>query len=396
MGGPVLEFLEAPAVPLFPPMFRLLLKNLLRNKRRTFLTFTSVAVSLFLLSSLAMVYTALGKPIEGDENIPLMMVRRSAGIVLPLPVSHQARIESVPGVAAVSKMNWFGGYWREPTNFFANFAVDADAIFKVLPDAKIPPDQLEAFQRERTAAVAGRQLINRFGWQIGDRITLLGSPWGFEPQLTLRGIFEGGPDDQLYFHWDYLNESLGRPDMVGLYWVRVERPEESARIAEEIDKLFRNTDAETKTESLSAFLLNFIAMLGNVRGVILAVGAAVTFAVLLIVANTMAMSIRERMSEAAVMRSLGFRSAQILRLFVGESVLLTALGALVGVGGAKLIYDALALSQIGQFVFADMRLRAGTLLFMSALTLAIAVISSCVPAYRAARANIAEALRYTG
>jgi putative ABC transport system permease protein len=377
-------------------MFRLLLKNLFRNKRRTFLTFTSVAVSLFLLSSLAMVYTALGKPIEGDENIPLMMVRRSAGIVLPLPVSHQARIETVPGVAAVSKMNWFGGYWREPTNFFANFAVDADGIFKVLPDARIPPDQLEAFVRERTAAVAGRQLFNRFGWQIGDRITLLGSPWGVEPQLTLRGIFEGGPDDQLYFHWDYLNESIGGLDMVGLYWVRVERPEESARIAEEIDKLFRNTDAETKTESLSAFLLNFIAMLGNVRGVILAVGAAVTFAVLLIVANTMGMSIRERMAEAAVMRSLGFRSGHILGLFVGESVLLTALGALVGVGGAKLIYDALALSQIGQFVFADMRLRVGTLVFMGALTMAIAVVASGLPAYRAARANIAEALRYTG
>jgi putative ABC transport system permease protein len=274
--------------------------------------------------------------------------------------------------------------------------VDADGIFKVLPDARIPPDQLEAFVRERTAAVAGRQLFNRFGWQIGDRITLLGSPWGVEPQLTLRGIFEGGPDDQLYFHWDYLNESIGGLDMVGLYWVRVERPEESARIAEEIDKLFRNTDAETKTESLSAFLLNFIAMLGNVRGVILAVGAAVTFAVLLIVANTMGMSIRERMAEAAVMRSLGFRSGHILGLFVGESVLLTALGALVGVGGAKLIYDALALSQIGQFVFADMRLRVGTLVFMGALTMAIAVVASGLPAYRAARANIAEALRYTG
>lgn len=377
-------------------MFRLLLKNLFRNKRRTFLTFTSVAVSLFLLSSLAMVYTALGKPIEGGENIPLMMVRRAAGIVLPLPASYQARIVTVPGVAAVSKMNWFGGHWREPTNFFANFAVDAETIFEVIPDARIPPEELEAFKRERTSAVAGRQLVSRFGWKVGDRITLLGSPWQVEPELTLRGVFEGGPDDQFYFHWEYLNESAGRPDFVSLYWVRVERPEESAAVAERIDAMFRNTDAETKTESLSAFLLNFIALLGNVRGIILAISAAVTFAILLIVANTMAMSIRERTSEAAVMRSLGFRSGHILRLFVGESVLLTALGALVGIGGAKLIYDALAVSQIGQFVFADMRLRAETLFFMAALTLAIAVVASCLPAYRAARANIAEALRYTG
>jgi putative ABC transport system permease protein len=377
-------------------MWRLLLKNVFRNKRRTFLTVSSVAVSLFLLSALAIVYTALGAPLQNADSIPIMMIRRASGIIFPMPASYGQRIRSVPGVAACSSLNWFGGYWKDPANFFANFAVDPENVFKVQFASQIAPDQLEAFKRERTAAVAGRRLVEKYKWKIGDKITLLGSPYGFTPELTLRGVFSGGPDDQLYFHWDYLNESIGRANMVGLYWIRLENAENAARVGQAIDQMFRNTDAETKTESISAFLLSFIAMLGNVRRIILMIGAAVSFAVLLIVANTMAMSIRERISEAAVMRSLGFRSAHIMRLFVGESLALTLAGALLGVGSAKLISDAVALSQIGQFIFADMRMRPGTLAICSALPLLIALLASGLPAYKAGRANIAEALRYTG
>jgi putative ABC transport system permease protein len=378
-------------------MGRLIWKNLLRNKRRTFLTASSVAVSLFLLSSLGIVYTALGKPLQNADTIPIMMVRRLSGIVFPLPASYQARIKGVPGVSAVSKLSWFGGYWVDPSNSFANFAVDPDAIFSVLSGgATLPPDQLDAFNRERVAAVAGRSLAEKFHWKLGDRITLLGSPYGITPELILRGIFSGGPDDQFYFHWDYLNEALGRPNIVGLYYVRVDRPEIASRVGQAIDQMFRNTDAETKTESLSAFLLDFISMLGNVRGIILMISGAVGFAILLIVANTMAMSIRERGAEAAVMRTLGFGTKHVLTLFVGESFVLTMAGALVGVGGAKLIYDSLALRKIGPFVFADMRMRPETLLVFAALAVVLSFLATAWPAYRAARANIAEALRGAG
>ena len=377
-------------------MWRLLIKNVFRNKRRTLLTVTSVSVSLFLISALAIVYTALGAPLQNADTIPIMMVRRASGIIFPLPASFGQRIRSVPGVTACASLSWFGGYWKDPANFFANFAVDPENVFKVQFASTIPPDQLEAFKSERTAAVAGKRLVEKFGWKIGDRITLLGSPYGFTPELTLRGVFTGGPDDQLWFHWEYLNESMGRMNIVGLYWVRLEKPEMASRVGQAIDQMFRNTDNETKTESLSAFLLSFIAMLGNVRRIILMIGGAATFAVLLIVANTMAMSIRERISEAAVMRSVGFRSAQIMKLFVGESLALTLIGALLGVGGAKLISDAVALSQIGQFIFADMRMRPATLAFCSVLPLLIALLAAAIPAYRAGRANIAEALRYTG
>jgi putative ABC transport system permease protein len=370
---------------------------LLRNKRRTLLTVSSVAVSLFLLASLAVVYTAFGSPLEDGDAIPILMVRRAAGIVFPLPVSYEPKIKAVPGVVACARFNWFGGYWKDPADYFANFAVEAETIFDVYRGgATIPPEQLEAFKRDRTAAVAGRRLIERFHWKLGDRITLLGSPWGFTPELTLRGVFTGGPDDQLFFHWDYLNEALGRPDYVGLYEVRVDRPEAAAGIAKTIDQMFRNTDAETKTESLNAFLLSFVSMLGNVRGIILMIGSAVVFTILLVIANTMAMSIRERIAEAAVMRSLGFRAVHIMLLFVGESLALTLGGTVVGVGTAKLLYDRLALSQFTQFIFADIHMRAETLLLCLAVAVLIALAAAGLPAYRAARLNIAEALRHTG
>ena len=377
-------------------MWRLVLKNLLRNKRRSFLTASSVAVSLFLLSALAMVYTALGTPIQDADSIPIMMVRRAAGIIFPLPLSYGPRIRTVPGVAACASLSWFGGYWKDEANQFANFAVDAESVFDVQAGVQIPPEQKEAFKRDRAGAMAGAQLAKRFGWKVGDHITLLGSPYGFNPELTLRGIFTGGPDDQLWFHWEYMNESIGRMNVVGLYWVRLEKPENAAQVGKTIDAMFRNTDNETKTESLSAFLLGFIAMLGNVRLVIFLIGAAVTFAILLVVANTMAMSIRERISEAAVMRSLGYQPSHIIGLFVAESVILTMIGAALGIGGAKFIFDAVALSQIGQFVFADMRLRPETLLLCFALALGVSLVAVFVPAYQAAKANIAMALRYVG
>jgi putative ABC transport system permease protein len=377
-------------------MWRLVLKNLLRNKRRSFLTGSSVAVSLFLLSALAMVYTALGAPLRNADNIPIMMVRRSAGIIFPLPLSHGPKIRAIPGVVACASLSWFGGYWKDPANQFANFAVDAEHVFEVQMASTIPPDQKEAFIRDRTGAVAGRRLAERYGWKVGDRITLLGSPYGVTPELTLRGIYSGGPDDQLWFHWEYMNESIGRMNMVGLYWVRLEKPEMASRVGQAIDQMFRNTDNETKTESLSASLLSFIAMLGNVRLIILMIGSAVTFAILLVVTNTMAMSIRERFAEAAVMRSLGYRPAHIVGLFMAESIALTMLGALVGIGGAKLLFDAIALSQLGQFVFADMRLRPETLVLCFSIALGISLLAVSLPAYRAAKGNIAMALRFVG
>jgi len=377
-------------------MWRLILRNLLRNKRRTALTIASVMISMFLVSSLAMVYAALGKPLEEGEKMPLLLVRRASGIDRPLPAGYESRIKAVPGVVAISKAAWFAGYWRDPANTFANLGVDPTSVFDVQNGARIPPDQLAAFKRERTAAVAGTKLVKKFGWRIGDRIALLGSYWRVTPELTLVGAFEGGPEDQFWFHWEYLNEAAGRPNTAGIYWVRIDQPENATRVAGAIDRIFRNSDAETKTESVNQFLLNLISMLGSVRRAILMIGSAVAFAILMVVANTVAMSIRERISEAAVMRSLGFRPGQIILLFVSESILLTLAGALTGVAAAKFLYDSLALTHIGEFAVADVRMRPETLSFCFALAVLIALLAAGWPAYRTARINIGEALRHTG
>ncbi len=377
-------------------MWRLILRNLIRNKRRTVLTVASVTVSMFLVSSLAMVYTALGKPFEGGEKMPLLLVRRASGIDRPLPAGYESRIQAVPGVVAISKAAWFAGYWRDPANTFANIGVDPESVFDVQHGARIPPEQLAAFKRDRTAAVAGIKLVEKFGWKIGDRITLLGSFWGVNLEVKLAGIFEGGPDDHLWFHWEYLNEAAGRPDTAGIYWARIEQPDNATQVAAAIDRQFRNSDAETKTEPVNQFLLNLISMLGNVRRAILMIGSAAAFAILMVVANSVAMSIRERISEAAVMRSMGFRPRQIIFVFVSESFVLTLAGALSGVAVAKFLYDSLALTRIGDFAVADLRMRPETLALCSALAALIALLAAGWPAYRAAKTNIAAGLRHVG
>jgi putative ABC transport system permease protein len=380
-------------------MWRLVLKNLLRNKRRTLLTFSSVAVSLFLLSSLAMVYVAMGRPMGNAPQSTRLMVRNSIGIVGALPASYGARIAAVPGVAAVTAMNFFGAYVKDPANRFANFGIGHQTVFDVYPEGRLPPDQLEAFKREQTAAVAGKRLADKFGWRLGDRITLLGSFYGVAPEVTLRGIYSSNrpeDEDMFFFHWDYLNELTGRQNMVNNYWIRADSPESVPRVAQAIDAMFRNNPFETKTETESEFLRGFISMLGNVRGIILGIGSAVVFAVLLIVANTMAMSIRERIPEAAVLRSLGFRPRHIAGLFMSESLLLTLCGWAVGCGAAKVLYDALAIQQIAQIAWADLRMSAATVVFILLLALLIGMLASGLPAFRAARLNIAEALRAVG
>lgn len=378
-------------------MWRMLFRNIARNYLRSFLTGSSVAISLFMITSLSMVYQAMGTPYQGADTTPRMMVRRLSGLVFPLPRSYGDRIRAVPGVAAVTSMSWFGGYWVDRKNQFANFAMDASTVFDVLQVARISPSQLQDFKSERSAAVAGNQLIQKFHWKIGDRITLLGSPYGITPTLTLRGVFTGGPDDQFYFHYSYLNEALGgRFNQVGLYWIRIDRPDRAAQVARAIDTMFRDSPAETKTESENNFLLNFVGMLGNVRAIILMIGSAVAFAILLIVANTMAMSTRERIPEAAIMRVIGFRSKQIMALFVTESLVITAGGGALGIVFAKLLFDAMRISKIGPMVWVDLRVRPEALIFTLLLSLLIALAASLWPAYRASRINLAQALRFAG
>jgi putative ABC transport system permease protein len=377
-------------------MLRLLIKNLLRNKRRTILTSSSVAVSIFLLASLTLVYRAMGRAPEMGESRLRLITMRSPGMNLMLPVSYLQRIEKVPGVRAVTPMNWMGAYYRDPSNTFANFAVGADKLFDVYADVKIPAEEIAAFKQDRTGAVVGKRLADKYGWKIGDHITLLGSIYGIQPELTLRGIYQGSDENQLFFHWDYFNEAVGRLNLAEVFWMRVESPESVEPVEKTIDGMFRNSPAETLTQPEPVALLSFVSGLGNVRGAILLVGTAVLFAVLLIVANTMGLSVRERIPEAAVLRSLGFRPRQIVQLFVSESLLLSLAGGFIGSVTAYVLFHMLAVTQLQGAIYIDLRMRPGTVLLSFSMALLIGIFASWWPARRAAQTNIARALRFIG
>jgi putative ABC transport system permease protein len=271
-----------------------------------------------------------------------VVVHRATSMTESMPVSYKQRIAALPGVKYVESMDWFGGYYADPSNFFANFATDVDDFDKVADELVIPPDQLAAWKRERTAVLVGKRLMETYHWKMGDRITLKGTIYPVDLEFIIRAVYTD-PDDvsverAMYFHWDYFDESLGRPGRTGSFYVKAATPEDVPRLTERIDTLFRNTDAETKTETEKAFNLSFVSMLGNIKLLLNAICLAVVFTILLVAGNTMAMSIRERIGEVGVLKTLGFRQNAILYLLVGESVAIALLGGILGALGAKTTY----------------------------------------------------------
>lgn len=378
----------------------LMIKNLLRNKRRTFLTISSIAVSLFLVATLRTILTELNNPPETPDSALRLVTRHRISLFNALPSAHRESIARVPGVEAVVGSLWFGGIYKEPSNFFANFSVDADDFFRVYPDIEMSPEQQEAFRQDRTGAIAGDSLAARFGWKLGERIFLQSSTWPISGvELTLRGIYEGGPDQggAFYFHWEYFNEAMndyfGGWDNTGTFAVRVASPELVPRVAEEIDQLFRNSSFPTKTETERAFLLSFVSMLGDVQFFITSIVSVVVFTILLVAANTMAMSIRERVREIGILKALGFRSRQVLGLLIGESVVLALGGALLGSWGAKLIFSSINMAAVTSGFIQRFQVTPGTLMLCVAIGVFVGVFSAGIPALQAARRPVVDAIR---
>lgn len=335
-------------------LIRLMWKNALRNRRRTVLTISSIAVCIFLISTLQAVLANLYRVghASGDSHLRLI-VHRATGITQPLPISYRQKIAAVPGVKAVIGSQWFGGQYIDASNFFANLAVNTDQFAEVYDNYKIPPNELAAWKSQRTAALVGKKLMETYHWKLGQTITLKGTIFpDFNPELTIRGVYTN-PDDPsqervLYFHYAYLNEAMekeiGGLNTIGSYVVKVDRPGDMQRVQDAIDGQFRNSAFETKTDTEQAYMLSFVAMLGNVRFLLMAISAAVVFTILFVAGNTMAMSIRERTGEVAVLKTLGFRQKSILLLLGGESMVIALLGGLLGAGGAKLAYAYIVLT----------------------------------------------------
>ncbi len=374
------------------------LRNALRNRRRTFLTAASVALSVFLLALFGATYRYLQSPPEIDRTHLVLVVMARTAVTNPLPVRYTQEIQQLPGVVVVSPVFWVDARYGPQEDTIPAIACDAEKIFQIASDWKIPDAQLRSFEAQPNALAAGRKLIEKYGWKIGDRIHLSSPNFLSVPlELEVRGVFTStGDEGMLAFHWSYLNEALGRPNLASYFYVLADSPESAPRLMTAIDEHFRNAPRETRTQTIKQFLQGFLGWLGNVKQILLIVMGAVVFAVLLVVANTMAMSIRERTTEIALLRALGFSSRRILLMLATEAMTIALAGSVVGCAFADIACRYAADYRIGGAVPAELRLDSVLLTATLAAALGIALASTVLPALRAARVNIAQALRFVG
>ena len=374
-------------------------RNAFRNRRRSLLTALSITFSLLLLTFAMTLWRAFYIDQGAPDSALRIMTRHRVSLAFFLPAYYRAKIRSVPGVTHIVPMTWFGGKYKDdrPENFFAQFATDPGEYMEVAADKEVPPEQIKAWKLDRTGCLVDQSLAQKHGWKLGDRVTLQGSIFPTNLELTIRAMYKiDPPNNSLYFNAKYLEESVGWfKDRAGFYFTRVDSPGAVARVSHEIDDMFHNLPEPTKSESEKAFQLDFIAGLGNVKAFILGICGAVVFTILIVSANTMAMSIRERTREVAVLRTLGFTRRQILSLYLGESVTLAVIGGLGGVlVAAALMFFVGKLP--GVLVPASMKVTLPIAALALAVSALVGLLSAILPSYHAARTKIVDGLRYIG
>jgi len=374
----------------------LIVRNALRNKRRSLLTLASITLSLFLMTTLLTVMTELERPPAAKEAAFRLVTRSAVSLGTPLPVSYQQPINQIAGVASTMQMQWFGGVYVDERNFFAQFACEPAKFAGLFPEYRIDRAQLADFVSDRTGCLAGRRLADRFGWKVGDRITLQGRIFPVDLVLTVRALFDAEDSSALFFNIEYLNEGLkplGSGDVVGTFYIMAKSADDIPRIMDAVDAKFRNSLAQTKTETERAFQLSFVSMLGNIKTLIVSISSVIVFAILLVVANTIGMSIRERTTEIAVLKTIGFRNRLVFALLLAESLCLGLIAWLIGSVGARLLYSSIDFGAINLMFIQRLEVTPQTLAIGFGVAMLIASLSTIVPAYRAAQMTIATALR---
>jgi putative ABC transport system permease protein len=378
---------------------RFVTKNAFRNKRRSTLTVLSIAFSLLLLTLMMTIWRAFYLDQGSPESAERLVVRHRVSLTFSLPSYYREKIRAMPGVLAVVPVSWFGGIYKDqkPENFFAQFGTDPDEFFKVYRDLEIPADQVTAWQRDRQGVIVNDSLATKYGWKLGDRIVLQGTIYPVNLELIVRGIFHSNPDNKsVYFNTKYVEEAVAFfKGQAGTFSILADNPADVSKIASAVDDTFHNSPQPTKTESEKAFGLEFVAMMGNVKAFILSIRSAVVFATLLVSANTMAMSIRERTREVAVLKTLGFTRRSVLGLFVSEAVALSLAGGFVGVGlGWLMVYGLTHSPQF--FSFFPMKVTLGIWAAAMLTSGLVGLLSAAVPSYHASNVNIVDGLRHIG
>ncbi|HET7569016.1 MAG TPA: ABC transporter permease [Gammaproteobacteria bacterium] len=378
----------------------LVASGLKRKKLRTLFTFLSVLVAFLLFGLLAATRAAFtgGTSVAGQHRLVTMS---KVSLTQSLPLAYLQRIQTVPGVEDVTWEIWFGGYYQDPKQSIFSFAVNADNYFAVYSELRVPPSQLKAWKADRAGAMVGASLARRFGWKVGDKIPLKSNIWRDANgnntwTLTIDGIYsdraQGGNDQMLFLHYKYWNErSVFADDMTSLYVLRIAPGANAAVVADKIDALFANSPHETRTSTEEAFVQNFADQLGDIGAIVTAIVGAVFFGMLLVTANTMARAVRERTSELAVMKALGFRRAMIVALVVGESVVLTALGGLAGLGLAWLLATGIG-TRLSRYVPGFAISTTAALVGIGFIVL-LGLLSAVLPCAQVLRMNMVSALR---
>jgi putative ABC transport system permease protein len=371
-----------------------ILRNAFRNKRRLLLTILSVGLSLFLFTTLQTALRELTNPATSDEAALRLVVRHKVSLANVLPEKYQSRIERMPGVKVCTRFTWFGGVYKDPENFFPNFACEADKLFKVFTESNIDPKQRDDFIRERTACVVGVKTMQRFGWKIGDRITLQGELWPCDVELIIRGVYSGGIDEtNLFFHHDYFDELMGRKGLVGTFWILAENAEVMPELVERIDKAFANTDAETKTETERAFQLSFVSMFGNIKMLIGSICTVIVFTMMLVTASTMAMAIRERGREIAILKAVGFDGRQVFGLILAESFGLAMAGGILGCFGAWTLFSSVDIYSLSKGFFIKFEVTPHILTTGMLIAAGLGIVSALVPAYASIKTTVVDGLK---
>jgi putative ABC transport system permease protein len=385
----------------------LMFKNALRNRRRSLLTIGSIAVSLCVLGLLMALYHGLflAGPATPAQALRLVVHHR-VSMTQPIPMSYLDRVRRIPGVRAAQEWDWFGGTYkdaRDQRNFFARFIVEPDKLFIIQPEIKLPEDQKQAFLRERTGCIVGKDTAEKFNWKIGDRITLVGDIWPVTLELKLVGIYENPLDSaSMYFNDVYPREALRaagitrRMDAIGAIQLIVDGPADVSRVQKAIDKEFDNSPFPTMTETEQSFVLAFASFLGNLKVYLMAICGAITFTILLVAANTISMSVRERVREVGVLKTLGFTPGSILGIILGESVVISVIGGIIGCVLAAMLVNGARHAPGAMGFTRGMAMTPGVIAVCIAMAAFVGLISSLFPAWSASRISIVEALRHTG
>lgn len=382
--------------------FKLVFKNVFRAKLRSSLTIIGLVIAIVAFGLLQTVVDAWFAG-SNAASASRLVTRNAISLVFPMPIYYRERMRAVSGVKSVTLLNWFGGIYKEPRNFFPQFAIDHENFFDLYPEFVIPPDQLIAFKRDRQGAAVGRKLANEFGWKIGDTIPIRGTIFSGTWTFTLRAIFDAKDDTtitrQMYFHWDYVNEWLKqkyprRMEQIGTFVIEVDDPSRTADISKAIDAEFKNSLAETLTESEKSFQLGFISQMEQIILTIRIVSFVVIFIIMAVVANTMAMTARERLTEYATLKALGFGPGFVASLIFGEALMLSLIGG--GLGILLTFPLAKGVGVIAAAVFAVFKVSQSTVLLQLACALVVGVTAAIVPGWRSARVKIVDGLRHVG